>query len=78
MTFTINPEDPTPYRIPQFINVIDDDIVEVEQFFALVAKLGEDVLDETSCFQIDYRQTECFGRYGAVELRIIDDEGKFN
>ena len=78
MTFTINPEDPTPYTIPEFINVTNDDIAEVEQFFALVAEIGEDVLEETSCFQIAEGQTECFGREGAVQIRIINDDGEFN
>ena len=73
------------YTLPTFFSVIDDDIDEVEQSFALVAEIGPDVTNtcyvdgvgvtECSCFQ--YPNSEgCHGRRGVTEIRIIDNDGK--
>ena len=75
------------YTLEQRINVTDDDINEVEQSFALVAEIGADVpadcfvedigQTECSCFQTQVGEIECFGRSGATEIRIIDNDRKF-
>ena len=74
------------YTIPTFFTVIDDNINEVEQSFALVAEIGPDVpsdcfedggLTDCSCFQTPYGETQCFGRRGATEIRIADNDRKW-
>ena len=80
------------FQIPQFFTVVDDDIDEDEQSFVLVAEIGEDVPDKfaiiaetgyevsknVSCFQLGVGRTECFGRRGATQIRIDDDDRKFS
>ena len=56
---------------------IDDDIDEFEQSFALVAELGNDVPDSFACFQRYVGESECFGRTGATEIRIYDNDRKY-
>ena len=55
---------------------INDDIHEIEQSFALVAEIGDDVLDRFACFQRQVGDTECFGRSGATIIRITDNDRK--
>ena len=67
------------FVLPNFFQVIDDDIDENEQSFAIVAELGPDVTDTPfnfSCFQLQAGETECFGRRGATEIRITDNDRK--
>ena len=69
----------TVFEVPVFFNVTDDDIDEVEQSFAIVAELGPDVLEvpfNFSCFQLQVGETLCFGRRGATEIRITDNDRK--
>ena len=77
------------YTLPIFFSVVDDDINEVEQSFALVAEIGPDVTNtcyvdgvgvtECSCFQIQIGAIDCYGRRGATEIRITDnDRNKIN
>ena len=54
----------------------DDDIDEIEQSFALVAEIGDDVPDSFACFQGQVGDTECSGRTGVTEIRIMDNDGK--
>ena len=54
----------------------DDDIDEIEQSFALVAEIGGDVPDSFACFQRHVGDTECLGRTGATEIKIMDNDGK--
>ena len=54
----------------------DDDIDEIEQSFALVAEIGDDVPDSFACFQGQVGDTECLGRTGATEIKIMDNDGK--
>ena len=59
------------YTIPTFFTVVDDNINEVRQSFAIVAEIGPDVpyncyvedlgLTDCSCFQIGDGEFECFG-----------------
>ena len=55
---------------------IDDDIDEIEQTFALVAEIGDDVPDRFACFQRQVGDTNCYGRTGATEIRIMDNDSK--
>ena len=65
------------YTIQQFFNVVDDNFDEDEQSFAIVAEIGPDVPDGISCFQTAVGVTECFGRCGATQIRITDNDRKF-
>ena len=59
--------------------VIDDDINENCQSFALVAQIGSDVPDKFTCFQRSGCREccggQCFGRNGAIEIKIVDNDG---
>ena len=57
--------------------VINDTVNEIEQSFALVAVLGDDVPDDFACFQRHVGDTECFNRAGATEIRIVDNDGRY-
>ena len=63
------------FMIPEMINVTDDDIHEPLQRFALVAQLGSDVPDRFACFQMLINDAECFGRSGATQIIIFDNDG---
>ena len=67
------------FEIPSSVtDIIDDEIDEFEQSFILVAELGDDVPEKFVCFQ---RQatgvTDCLGRSGATEIKIVDNDGEF-
>ena len=67
------------FELPNFFQVIDDDIDEVEQSFAIVAEIGPDVTEvpfNFSCFQLQTTDPECFGRRAATEIRITDNDRK--
>ena len=55
--------------------VINDDVNEIEQSFALIAVLGNDVPDDFTCFGRQVGDTECFNRTGATEIIIVDNDG---
>ncbi|CAI8013544.1 hypothetical protein GBAR_LOCUS8570 [Geodia barretti] len=74
ITITVPANSNPSYRIDQFFNISDDDIDEDEQSFAIVAEIGQDVPDGISCFQTEVGATECFGRRGATEIRITDND----
>ena len=68
------------YTIPlPDVFVIDDDINENCQRFALVAQIGSDVPDSFTCFQKSGCREccggQCFGRNGAIEIKIVDNDG---
>ena len=74
---------PQTFELPEFYSIVDDEINEVEQSFALVAEIGPDVtatcdvdgiISECSCFQTEIGETQCFGRSGATEIRITDND----
>ena len=71
------PANTNNFEIPQFFSVVDDNIDEDEQSFAIVAEIGPDVPDGVSCFQTAVGETDCFGRRGATEIRITDNDRKF-
>ena len=63
-------------EIQQFFSIVDDNINEDRQSFAVVVEIGPDVPDNVSCFQLGMGQRECFGQRGATEIRIIDNDRK--
>ena len=64
------------YEIPSNVfSVIDDDINEIEQSFAVIAEIGTDVSDDIVCFQTQVEDKICYGRFGATEIRIVDNDG---
>ena len=76
LTITI-PANRRSYTIETFFNISDDNIDENEQSFAIVAEIGPDVPDGVSCFQTGEGVTQCFGRRGATEIRITDNDRRF-
>ena len=71
------PAGSTTLTITHLFEVIDDDIVEIEQVFVVIAMIQNDVPNGTSCFQLTSDGTRCFGRIGATLIRINDNDGKF-
>ena len=67
------------HTIPLPNVVVDDDINENCQRFALVAQIGRDVPDSFTCFQrsgcTECCGGQCFGRNGAIEIKIVDNDG---
>ena len=61
------------HELDMFFNIIDDDLAEDEEIFGVVAEIGPDVPNEITCFRggIVYG---CFGRQGATEIRITDND----
>ena len=59
------------------LNVVDDDVDEDWESFALVAEIGHDVPNGVSCFQTVEGTPYPCGRQGATEIRIVDDDGEF-
>ena len=76
LTITV-PANRRRYTIQQFFDVVDDNIDEDRQSFAIVAEIGPDVPDGVSCFKIAEGETACFERRGAIQIRIIDNDRKF-
>ena len=70
------PANTKTFEVAQFFFVTDDNIDEDEQSFALVAEIGPDVPDGVSCFQLSAGDTQCNGRRGATEVRIVDNDCK--
>ena len=75
------------FQLPQSFSVIDDNINEVEQSFALVAEIlnvvpttcfdNNIILTQCSCFKTELSESNCYGRTGAIEIRIRDNDCKF-
>ena len=64
------------FTVPEFFTIVDDDIDEDEQSFAIVAEIGTDVPEGVSCFQVWVGEIQCHGRRGATEIRITDNDRK--
>ena len=75
--FTVTiPEGTAVFEIPEDFNVIDDNMTENEQRFALIAQLGEDVPGRFACFKRQFNDSECLGTTGATEIDIVDNDGE--
>ena len=61
-------------HIPQFLEVVDDDVNEAEQIFAVMVELGGDVRERAACF---LSSADCYSRAAATEVHIIDNDSKF-
>ena len=77
LTITV-PANLQRYTVQQFFYVVDDNIDEDRQSFAIVAEIGPDVPDGVSCFQTGVGEAECRGRRGATEIRIADNDRKLS
>ena len=74
-TEVIIPADSVEFDIRSLVTIIDDNIDEDEQSFAVVAEIL-DVPKNISSFQIQAEITECSGNRGATKIRIVDNDGK--
>ena len=73
---TINitiPANRMSFEIPKYFTIIDDDINEVQQTFAIIAEII-DVPENISCFQHAIGESICQGRHGATAIRITDND----
>ena len=72
----IIPAGTTTFVLPPDFEVEDDDVNEIEQVYALIGVLGDDVTDRFACFQRrDGDERGCAaGRTGATAIRIIDND----
>ena len=64
------------FKIPTFFNIIDDDVNEVQQSFAIIAEII-DVPEDISCFQRAIGEQICQGRRGATAIIITDNDREF-
>ena len=66
------------FELPNdLFSVIDDNINEIEQIFAVVAEVGADVPDGISFFQTKILgEIICHGRSGATQIIIEDNDCK--
>ena len=61
--------------IPPFFTIIDDEIFENAQIFYLVTTIGPDVPEGFPCFNTRFGDAKCFGRTGATNIQITDNDG---
>ena len=76
---TINitiPANRMSFEIQTLFSVIDDDINEFQQSFAIIADII-DVPENISCFQRAFGERICHGRRGATAIRITDNDREF-
>ena len=52
----------------------DDEITEIDQSFALVGEVGDDVPNGFACFQRRTGDPLCFGRTGGTTIKIEDND----
>ena len=57
------------FTVPEFFTIVDDNMEENEESFAVVAEIGLDVPENSSCLK-------CLVRQGATEIKIIDNDRK--
>ena len=72
----IIPAGTTTFVLPPDFEVEDDDVNEIEQVYALIGELGDNVTERLACFQRrDGDERGCAaGRMGATAIRIIDND----
>ena len=66
------------FDLPEFFRVLDDNIDEMRQSFAIIVEIGPDVPDyptNFSCFRTFVHGRTCHGRRGAAQIRINDNDG---
>ena len=69
------PADSVEFDIRSLVTIIDENIDEDEQSFAVVAEILDDP-ENISYFQIQAGMTECSGNRTAAKIRIVDNDGK--
>ena len=72
----IIPAGSSAFVLPPDFEVVDDDVNEIEQDYALIGELGDDVTDRFACFQrrIGDEQGCAAGRTGATKIEIFDND----
>ena len=70
------PADSTTFQVSTFFTINDDNLDEDEQSFAIVAEILA-ISENISCFQTAPGTIPCYGRRGATEIRIADNDCKF-
>ena len=70
------PAGTTTFVLPPDFEVEDDNVNEIEQYYALIGELGNDVTDRFACFQRrDRDERGCAaGRMDATTIRIFDND----
>ena len=76
-TTVVIPAGTRTFQVPTFFMIVDDNIDEDEQSFAIIAEIEGGVPDDVTCFQSDVGETGCLGRKGVTEIRITDNDRKF-
>ena len=62
------------FQLPEFFRVVDDNVNENDQFFAVFAEIGTDVPVNTSCFKQQADETVCLSKRGATRIIIEDND----
>ena len=74
----IIPAGTTTFVLPPDFEVEDDNVNEIEQYYALIGELGDDVTDRFACFHSRYEEPGCARtgarRTGARAIRIFDND----
>ena len=74
ITIEVPANDGGIFTLSEFFTIVDDNVDEYDQSFAIVAEIGPDVPENISCFQRYVWETGCRGRRGATEIRILDND----
>ena len=69
------PNNTVEFFLPMFLSIVDDEVNEAEEGFALVAVIGDDVPENIACFEMHFSSFECTGRNGAAGIWISDNDG---
>ena len=65
------------YIVPELFTIVDDNVNEPQQSFAIIAEIGEDVPENISCFQTEIGSSHCYGRHGTTAIGISDNDHKY-
>ena len=66
------------FQLPKFFTVIDDNINEPDQVFAVIAEVGQDVPENYCCLLLYAGATDCFVGGGAARIIIKDNDRKLH
>ena len=66
-------------ELPGNFKAVEDEINEDDQSFVLVAVISDVPDSHSVCFQTgpNCPQDQCYGRIGATEIQILDNDRKF-
>ena len=66
------------FQLPEFFTVVDDNINENDQIFAVIVEIGADVPEGTGCFLLQPGAIQCVGKGGATRVIIRDNDRELN